>query len=125
MDITFFHSKRFGNADWFSGQVQSLVVAAEYLEATPVVVVVGLASSSTGFLRLMWALLPPSRQCSPHSTNHCHEATTTPTTIQIAQDFFCTPVNVGRLGNVMCLDTVFISQTNNASNNNDDNNNKN
>ena len=98
MDITFFHSKRFGNVDGFSGQVQSLVVAAEYLVVTPVVVVVvGLASSPTGFLRLMSVLLPPSRQCSPHSTNHCHEATTTPTTIQIALDFFCTPVKCGEI----------------------------
>ena len=96
MDITFFHSKRFGNVDGFSGQVQSLVVAAEYLDVTPVVVVVvGLASSPTGFLRLMSVLLPPSRQCSPHSTNH--EATTTPTTIQIALDFFCTPVKCGEI----------------------------
>ena len=97
MDITFFHSKLFGDVDGFSGQVWSLVVAAKYLEATPVVVVVGLASSPTGFLRLLSALLPQSRQCSPHSTNHCHEATTTPTTIQIALDFFCTPVKCGEI----------------------------
>ena len=34
MDITFFHSKRFGDVEGFSGQVQSLVVAAEYLDVS-------------------------------------------------------------------------------------------